>query len=205
MIFSYVRTILLRWLHYNDPSNEHLSTSFQIKDLYLGRPCPGLCSGHGRCWKQVCTCDEGFSGNGTQQSLPHYLRLTDRGLDQVTIAQRVRARTWPVSSTRSAPLVPKIRSTNSKNATGETWWGAESSSTSARRVTIGQITSFSSRNLVPVPFKPSKLTAKQYGKPILLLNFGLSVWLTSSLIHSKLWLPLVTSTNLISIVLAISA
>lgn len=59
------RPILLRWV-YNRASDEkhHPVLGFQIQSLYIGTPCPLLCSGHGQCWKSICMCDVGFSGNG---------------------------------------------------------------------------------------------------------------------------------------------
>ena len=53
------RSIILRWLYHS--SDQELG-GFNIQNLYIGYSCPSLCSGHGNCWKGVCSCDSGYFG-----------------------------------------------------------------------------------------------------------------------------------------------
>ncbi|ROT82564.1 reelin-like [Penaeus vannamei] len=40
-----------------------LGEAWAVDDLYIGRQCPGLCSGHGRCTSLGCSCDAAYHGH----------------------------------------------------------------------------------------------------------------------------------------------
>ncbi|XP_064117876.1 LOW QUALITY PROTEIN: reelin-like [Macrobrachium nipponense] len=59
-------------LRLRQTEDSEVSESWAVDNLYIGRQCPGLCSGHGHCTLQGCSCDDDFHG---RECLPlHKLR-----------------------------------------------------------------------------------------------------------------------------------
>ncbi|XP_071551543.1 LOW QUALITY PROTEIN: reelin-like [Panulirus ornatus] len=50
-------------LRLRQTEESEVGESWAVDNLYIGRQCPGLCSGHGYCTMQGCRCDDTFHGH----------------------------------------------------------------------------------------------------------------------------------------------
>ncbi|XP_050716652.1 reelin-like isoform X2 [Eriocheir sinensis] len=50
-------------LRLRQTDENEIGESWAVDNLYIGRQCPGLCSGHGHCTSTGCRCDDNFHGH----------------------------------------------------------------------------------------------------------------------------------------------
>ncbi|KAG7169873.1 Reelin-like, partial [Homarus americanus] len=50
-------------LRLRQTEESEVGESWAVDNLYIGRQCPGLCSGHGHCTLEGCSCDDNFHGH----------------------------------------------------------------------------------------------------------------------------------------------
>ncbi|KAK8377791.1 hypothetical protein O3P69_014024 [Scylla paramamosain] len=50
-------------LRLRQTQDNDIGESWAMDNLYIGRQCPGLCSGHGHCTSAGCRCDDNFHGH----------------------------------------------------------------------------------------------------------------------------------------------
>ncbi|XP_076045051.1 reelin-like isoform X2 [Oratosquilla oratoria] len=68
---TWASTTQFRWIQAIAGETGTRVTPWALRDVYVGRPCPSHCNGHGDCKKGICICDKGYHGVSCQPQ-PHF-------------------------------------------------------------------------------------------------------------------------------------